>query len=76
MPWYEKVGVHTVALGGGQCHDAPMQRTTASQADTSTDRQAPRNREEKRQLLDYNTAAPVLNCSPRMVRKLVETRHP
>jgi excisionase family DNA binding protein len=25
-------------------------------------------------LLDYETAAPVLNCSPRMIRKLVETR--
>jgi excisionase family DNA binding protein len=53
-----------------------MKRTTASQADTSTDRQAPRNREERRhpELLDYDTAAPVLRCSPRMVRKLVETR--
>jgi excisionase family DNA binding protein len=25
-------------------------------------------------LLDYETAAPLLRCSPRMVRKLVETR--
>jgi excisionase family DNA binding protein len=25
-------------------------------------------------LLDYNAAAPMLRCSPRMVRKLVETR--
>jgi excisionase family DNA binding protein len=26
------------------------------------------------QLLDYEDAAPILNCSPRLVRKLVETR--
>ena len=25
-------------------------------------------------LHDYESAAPILNCSPRMVRKLVETR--
>jgi excisionase family DNA binding protein len=25
-------------------------------------------------LLDYETAAPILGCSPRLVRKLVETR--
>jgi excisionase family DNA binding protein len=76
MPWYEKVGEHTLALVGGECHDAPMKRTTASPADTRTDSPPP-NREGRRhpeKLLDYTTTAPILGCSPRMVRKLVESR--
>lgn len=39
---------------------------------------APRNRRERRQpelLLDYDQAAELLGCTPRLVRKLVETRH-
>jgi len=36
----------------------------------------PRNRTERRhpELLDFESAAPLLLCTPRMVRKLVETR--
>jgi excisionase family DNA binding protein len=55
-----------------------MQRTTATREHTTTDPvSAPGNREERRHpeaLHDYESAAPVLRCSARMVRKLVETR--
>jgi excisionase family DNA binding protein len=57
-------------------HAAYMKRTTATPPDTRTDSPLP-NREGSRhpeKLLDYTTTAPILGCSPRMVRKLVENR--
>jgi excisionase family DNA binding protein len=41
---------------------------------TRTPATAPLDPAARRGLLDYDAAAPELGCTPRMVRKLVETR--
>lgn len=53
-----------------------MERTTGSQSDTSHSGRSPQSEKQRNSdaLLDYEGAATPLNCSPRMVRKLVETR--
>ncbi len=65
MPWYENLVRHSTVHVVPVWHDSQMQRTTETQSGTTI---------PPSDLLDYEGAAEILGCSPRLVRKLVETR--